>query len=470
MPTRLLTARAALRTTPRRWLVALLVVGVAALSTWLSLTLTPPADIKLGVVSAQIKAAPGSGTVIRTAMGRPVTDDTINAGPLQVQVAVAVQPAPQVTEPQLLEALSEARPRVISAAVGYLLRVTLGAVLVALLLGFALLGSGRRGRRLLVVGATTFAVVGVAVGATAATTRLSTFDAASCAHGWSRYAIADLPDLTPPAPLVTPPTEATARANPGLIPIVLIADDHLNPEGLLFAHRLQTSTGARAVWDAGDTTSYGVPGEACVVAPLIRSFRVPYAWVRGNHDSSGFERVMRGIRGVHVLDGTTATTDGITVFGVGDPSFTPRRRTTSAVMSLNDARVRAAMPTMLTSLGSVPDVVLVHECQMAVSPDPSARGVAGIVPLVACGHTHRQALRTDDTTIVLHTGTVGAGGLDAFSVGGLQNFDAQLLLFDATTHRLVRYYDVNGEGGATATFTRHDILQPPAAPPIHGGI
>ncbi|HET7310483.1 MAG TPA: metallophosphoesterase family protein [Mycobacteriales bacterium] len=470
MPTRLLTARTALRTTPRRWLVALLVVGVAALSAWLSLTLTPPADIRLGVVSAQIKAAPGSGTVIRAAMGRPVTDDTINAGPLQVQVAVAVQPAPKVTEPQLLEALSEARPRVISAAVGYLLRVTAGAVLVSLLLGFALLGTGRRGRRLFVVGTTTLAVVGAAVGATAATTQLSTFDAASCAHGWSRYAIADLPDLTPPAPRVAPPTEATARANPGLTAVVLIADDHLNPEGLTFARRLQTSTGATAVWDAGDTTSYGVPGEACVIAPLIRSFRVPYVWVRGNHDSSGFERVMRGIRGVHVLQGTTTTTAGITVFGVGDPSFTPRRRTTSAAMSANDARVRAAMPTALTSLGSVPDVVLVHECQMAVDRNPLARGVAGLVPLVVCGHTHRHAQSTYDTTIVLHTGTVGAGGLDAFSVGALQNFDAQLLLFDSTTHRLVRYYDVNGEGGQTATFTRHDIEQPPVTPPTRGGI
>ena len=444
--------------------------GVAALSAWLSLTLTPAADIKLGVVNAQIQAAPGSGTVVRTAMGRSVTDDTLNAGPLQVQVAVAVQPAPRVTEPQLLEALSAARPLVISAAIGYLGRVTAGAVLLSLLLGFAVLGPGRRGRRMLVVGATTLAVVGAGVGATAATTRLSAFDAASCVHGWSRYAIADLPDLTPPAPRVTPPTEATARANPGLVAVVLIADDHLNPEGLVFAHRLQTSTGARAVWDAGDTTSYGVPGEACVIAPQIRSFRVPYIWVRGNHDSSRFERVMRGIRGVHVLEGTTATTAGITVFGVGDPSFTPRRRTTSAVMAANDARVRASLPTLMAPLTTLPDVVLVHECQMAVSQDPSARGVAGLVPLVVCGHTHRHAQSSDDTTTVLHTGTVGAGGLDAFSVGGLQNFDAQLLLLDATTHRLVRYYDVNGSGASTATFTRYDIQQPVVTPPEHGGL
>jgi predicted phosphodiesterase len=469
LPNRLLTAHAALAHTRRRWLIALLTLGVAALSTWVSLSLTPPANIRLGVVSAQIRAVPGSGTVVRTAMGRPVTDDTVNAGPLQVQVAVALQPSHPVTEPQLLEALSDARSRVISAAVAYLLRVTAGAVLVALLLGVALLGPGRRGQRLLLVGSMTLTVVGAAVGATAATTRTSTFDAASCAHGWSRYAIADLPDLTPPAPTVAPPAEATARANPGLVPIVLIADDHLNPEGLRFARRLQTTTGAQAVWDAGDTTSYGVAGEACVVAPLIRSFRVPYVWVRGNHDSSAFERTMRGIRGVRVLDGTSTTAAGITVFGVGDPSFTPRRRTTSTVMAANDARLRATMPGLLTQLPTPPDAVLVHECPSVISANLTDSGVAGLTPLVACGHTHRHAQATIGSTLVLHTGTVGAGGLDAFSAGELQNFDAQLLLFEAGSHQLVRYYDVNGEGGAAASFTRYDIQQPAESPVRRGG-
>jgi len=63
LPNRLLTAHAALAHTRRRWLIALLTLGVAALSTWVSLSLTPPANIRLGVVSAQIRAVPGSGTV-----------------------------------------------------------------------------------------------------------------------------------------------------------------------------------------------------------------------------------------------------------------------------------------------------------------------------------------------------------------------------------------------------------------------
>ena len=53
---------AALRRTRRRWLVAVLVTGLAVLSAWVSLELTPPASVRLGVVRAEIKAAPGSGT------------------------------------------------------------------------------------------------------------------------------------------------------------------------------------------------------------------------------------------------------------------------------------------------------------------------------------------------------------------------------------------------------------------------
>ena len=458
MPTtRLLATRTALRTTQRRWLVALVLVGIGLVSAWVSLGVTPPATIRAGVLQAQIKAAPGTGTVVRTALGRAVTDDALNSGPLQVQVAVDVHRHPQVTEPQLLAALENARPRVIHAAVLYLLRIAIGAMLVALLLTVALFGRSRR--RLVLAGVTSIALVSASVGATAASTHLGSFDAASCAHGWSRYAIADLPDLTPPAPIVHPPYDALATSNPDLIPVVLISDDHLNPEGLVFARDLQRSTGAHAVLDAGDTTSYGVPGEACVIAPMIRTFRVPYAWVRGNHDSLAFQQTMRTIRNVHVLDRTTTTVAGLTVLGVGDPSFTPRHRTTAAVIRANAGRVRSSLPATLAQAEVSPDIVLVHECGTAVSSDPANPGLAGLVPLVVCGHTHRYAEATVDGTTVLHTGTVGAGGLGAFALGGLRDFDAQLLFFTAASpHRLMRYYDVEGAGGSVATFTPHDLV------------
>jgi predicted phosphodiesterase len=290
---------------------------------------------------------------------------------------------------------------------------------------------------------------------TAGTFRPSAFDAASCAHGWSRYALADVPELTPAAPTVTAPVAATAQANPGLVPVELISDDHLNPEGLRFARDLAHKTGARAVLDAGDTTSFGVPGEACVVTPLIRSFGVPYVWVRGNHDSPAFEKTMRVTPNVRVLDGGSTTVAGVTVWGIGDPSFTPRRSSTTAEMAANAARLRSTALAAVESNPIPPEVLLVHECQMVASADPVNPGTAGAVPLVLCGHTHRQAQSDLDGTLVLHAGSVGAGGLAAFALGGLRDFDALVLYFDATTHSLVKYYDVSAPGGQPARFVEH---------------
>jgi hypothetical protein len=135
-------------------------------------------------------------------------------------------------------------------------------------------------------------------------------------------------------------------------------------------------------------------------------------------------------------------------------------------MAANDARLRLDVAATVDAADVVPDVVLVHECQMAASVDPANPGVAGVVPLVACGHLHRYAESTIDGTTVLHTGTVGAGGLGAFDRGQLQAFGALLLYFDATTHRLVKYYEVTGNGGEAASFTVHEVAPPTPAVPL----
>jgi predicted phosphodiesterase len=431
-----------------------------------SFAVTPPATVHVGVASARISAAPGAGAVVRATEGRPVTDSTVSRGPLQVRVDVALHPSPQVHEQQVLDALRQARPTLLHAVATYLLRVTGGAALLAAVVAALLLGL--RWRRVVGAAAATVLVVGTGVAATAGTLRPATFDAASCAHGWSRYALADLSALTAPAPSVEPPADVTAAGNPGLVPVLLVSDAHLNPEGLGFALAVQRRTGARAVLDAGDTTSYGVRGEECIVTPLIRAFGVPYVWVRGNHDGARFADEMRHVPGVRVLDGSSTSVAGITVFGVADPSFTGRGHVGTAAMHAADDRVRASLPARLAVAPVQPDVVLVHECQMAVSPVPGDGGVAGSVPLVACGHLHRYLAGSIAGTTVLHTGTVGADGLDALSTAAQRHhFGATLLFFDPSSRRLVKYVVIDGVGGRRATFTTHTLLQPETASARH---
>ncbi len=445
-----------------RLLRVAVVTGAVTVGVATGFLLASPATVRVGTVNAEFSAGPGSGSVVQVNAGRPVTDDLLS-GPLQVRVAVDMRPAPGVTERDMLAALAVARAHVVRAGLGYLLRVAAIALALSLVVVAVLVGLGP----VRAVGTIALAVCLVAgsAGATVLRSRLTAFDAETCAHGWSRYVLADLPDLTPTPPAVSPPFLATAQGNPGLVPILLISDAHLNPAGLAFALDLQQKVGARAVLDGGDTSSFGVAGESCVVAPSIRAFHVPYVWVRGNHDSAAFGASMRVTPGVTVLDRSDTTVAGLDVYGVGDPSFTPRTGGVTSAMAAADAATRQTVLADVAGRDSRPDVVLVHECPMADSADPADPGVDGLVPLIVCGHTHRAAEAHHDGTVVLHTGTVGAGGLDASAVGQLRPFAALVLFFDPATHHLVKYYDVEGLGPQAATFTLHSEL-PAAAPSL----
>jgi len=176
---------------------------------------------------------------------------------------------------------------------------------------------------------------------------------------------------------------------------------------------------------------------------------------------------MRAIPGVHVLDRTATSVAGINVFGVADPSFTPRRTTSEAAMAAADAATRVQTTVDLAMVKQPPDIVLVHECPMVIGDD----GIQGDVPLVACGHLHRFLESTDDGTTVLHTGTVGAGGLGAVRAGQLHTFGPVLLYLSADTHRLASYWVIDGAGGQSAQWVWHDAASlsegaPPGPPAV----
>ena len=87
----------------------------------------------------------------------------------------------------------------------------------------------------------------------------------------------------------------------------------------------------------------------------------------------------------------------------------------------------------------------------------SRDGIQGDVPLVACGHLHRFLESTDDGTTVLHTGTVGAGGLGAFRAGQLRTFGAVLLYLAAPEL---------SEGAHDELHLRQVPATPRAGPPV----
>jgi predicted phosphodiesterase len=252
---------------------------------------------------------------------------------------------------------------------------------------------------------------------------------------------------------------ATPVGAPDEIRVLHISDVHLSPLGIEFAERLASAFNVDFVLDTGDLTSFGTPPEELILN-AIPDFGRPYVFVRGNHDSHALQDEMQRIPNAIVLDGATRAIDGITVYGLGDPAFTPDKRSV-----LNDAQFatveRAAGAVIRTEIGILPrppDIVAVHDDRMA-------EDVAGLVPLVVSGHFHMQSSRDVDGTLFLRIGSTGGAGANVFTQTGGVPLSAEILHFQPGPPPVLIAYDVVTQSPETGslTFERH-LVQPEPFP------
>jgi predicted phosphodiesterase len=207
------------------------------------------------------------------------------------------------------------------------------------------------------------------------------------------------------------------------IRVLHISDIHLSTLGFGFAHELARSFDVDFVIDTGDTTSFGAPNEELILPEFTR-FKLPYVWIRGNHDSAAFQDVVARLDGTVVLDGDTADVDGFTIYGLGHPYFNEQRGTPvgdeDVVALVEAAAVRVAED--VSALPEPPDIVLVHDDRMAA-------GVAGKVPLVLSGHFHNNRDEVIDGTLFLRVGSTGGASPTGFTAEGDVPFSAEVLYF-----------------------------------------
>jgi Calcineurin-like phosphoesterase superfamily domain len=219
------------------------------------------------------------------------------------------------------------------------------------------------------------------------------------------------------------------------IRVLHISDVHLSPLGFAFAREVAAAFDVDVVLDTGDDESFGTSVEDAAVLSEIASFHRPYVYVRGNHDALGFQKELPRVPGVRVLDGGVTSVAGLTIYGLGDPVFTPDK-----LSALDDAliaeQVRAAggrVKADVSALPAPPDIVAVHDDRMAES-------VAGLVPLVASGHFHVTERRLLLGTLFLRIGSTGGAGANVFTQEGGIPLTAEVLYFSrAEPHRLVAY-------------------------------
>ena len=240
----------------------------------------------------------------------------------------------------------------------------------------------------------------------------------------------------------------TSPLTPGNeIRVLHISDIHLSPLGLSFAREVANAFHVDFVIDTGDLTSFGTPAENLITSS-IPGFARPYVFVRGNHDSLTLQQEMAKEPNAIVLDGGAQTVDGLTIYGLGDPVFTPNKQA-----ALDDqqiaARVEEAGARVLQdveALPTPPDLVAVHDDRMAAA-------VAGRVPLVISGHFHQPSARADLGTVFLRVGSTGGAGATVFTQQGGIPLSAEILYFTRSDPPKLIAYDLIEQSPQSGSFT-----------------
>ncbi|WP_460444367.1 metallophosphoesterase family protein, partial [Amycolatopsis magusensis] len=110
--------------------------------------------------------------------------------------------------------------------------------------------------------------------------------------------------------------------DPYTLRVLHVSGIHLNPLAWNTLRSLMEQFQINVIIDTGDIADHGTRAENKFVEE-IGKLKVPYVYVRGNHDSTDTERAIARQKNAVVLDGAAKTVAGLRIYGLGDPRFTP---------------------------------------------------------------------------------------------------------------------------------------------------
>ncbi|MEN3608008.1 metallophosphoesterase [Plantactinospora sp. ZYX-F-223] len=252
----------------------------------------------------------------------------------------------------------------------------------------------------------------------------------------------------------------------GTVRVLHVSDLHLNPTAWQVVRTVVEQFKIDMVIDTGDITDWGSEPEASFVGS-IGLLKVPYVFIRGNHDSPATAAAVGRQPNAIVLDNSIVNVGGLTIAGIGDPRFTPDKETSPAGSGSLPQTVDQVTGTgeklasTIRASGKPVDIALVH--------DPaSADALSGVVPLVLAGHTHnrevRELPRVPDAmpTQLQVQGSTGGAGLRGLEGDKPTPLAMSVLYFDQ--QRALQAYDdilLGGTGEAQVNLERHVVAEPP---------
>jgi len=208
--------------------------------------------------------------------------------------------------------------------------------------------------------------------------------------------------------------------------ILHISDIHNNPLAGDFVRMLVKGLSPDIILDTGDITDMGT-GLEMHLSETLKGIGKPHYYVSGNHDSPEVLDTLRTSFRIRVLDGEVVVTRGLRIMGYGDPKSLKPFESEEDPKEINLLAER--IHNRITRMKAPPDILMVH------NPDV-AELMAGLVPLILCGHNHNISVREKKGTIIIVSGTTGASGLRYIEAKKKPDYSAAII----TAHRLNKRY------------------------------
>lgn len=495
--------RAAARRRTRRLLTGLLVLAIAVVGAWFGVLLGARTVGDVGPFRAEFSVAPavtGESSVHIPPLGALHLDTHDGPTHLSVRLGSLDQARTQamISDPS---GVTRATERVADDVIEGVVRVGLGG------LGAAVLGAMvlaalvfRDVRRAAWSGGLALAILVASYGAAAGTFRIDAIeepryegllvhaptlvgDVQRIADEYERYTEQLQAMITNVSILYTAASTVSDFAPDDTMTRVLhVSDLHLNPAAWSIVRTVVEQYDIDFIIDSGDITDWG-SGPESQYLNSIRLMRVPYLWVRGNHDSlEETQETIAAQPNAVVLDDDVVEVAGLTVGGIGDPRFTPDQQT-GPFTEEEAARIGeelvfsgAMLAATIRRHGEPVDIAVIHDPVAAAELD-------GVVPLVLSGHRHDRTVQSlaqfllgeegeldpdaeatpePDGTLMMVQGSTGGAGLRGLEGEHPEPLALSVLYFN-TERQMVAYDDITigGHGLSEASVQRQLIDLPP---------
>ncbi|WP_242909640.1 metallophosphoesterase family protein [Actinomadura terrae] len=255
-------------------------------------------------------------------------------------------------------------------------------------------------------------------------------------------------------------TLPTYEPDPSTLRVLHVSDIHINPAAWDVIRSVSTQFQVDVIIDSGDLMDHGTKAED-KFADDITDLKIPYVYVRGNHDSKNTQKAVARQKNAIVLDDTTRTVEGLNIYGVGDPRYTPDKSTRDDYVGADQLRAEGlTLADRLRSTGRLPDIAVAH--------DPAeSEAFSGLTPLILSGHAHTRSTKLLPTgTRLFVQGSTGGAGLRGLEKEQPTPIELSVLYFSRASHRLQGWDDLRlgGLGLTSAQIERH--LEPDPDRPI----